>query len=95
MLMDGRVVALPDEDRRLMRAAATAKRAQQDAMFDAQRISQERPQARRLHRATADAQTCALTRGFASTTALSDMDQPASPGSLNQRDRLTKRERFR
>ncbi len=95
MLMDGRVVALPDEDRRLMRAAATAKRAQQDAVLDAQRISQGTPRARRLHRAIADAQTSLLTGGFASTAALSDTDQPASPGSLKQRDQLTKRERSR
>ena len=40
MLMDGRVVALPEQERRAMRAAAAAKSAQQEAALEAQRATQ-------------------------------------------------------
>lgn len=49
MLMDGRVVALPEEEHRAMRAAAAAKRAQQKAALEApQRAIQGTPRARRF-----------------------------------------------
>lgn len=40
MLMDGRVVALPEQERRAMRSATAAKRAQQEAPLEAQRATQ-------------------------------------------------------
>lgn len=48
MLMDGRVVALPEQERRAMRAAAAAKRAQQEAALEAQRATQGALRARRF-----------------------------------------------
>jgi hypothetical protein len=48
MLMDGRVVALPEQERRAMRAAAAAKHAQQEAARKAQRASQGMLRTRRF-----------------------------------------------
>ena len=55
MLMDGRVVALPEEERAAMRAAAAAKRVTSEAAPAMQRTGPRKPSARRLLRRTADA----------------------------------------
>ena len=55
MLMDGRVVALPEEERAAMRAAAAAKRVTSEAAPAMQSAGPRMPSARRLLRRTADA----------------------------------------
>ena len=55
MLMDGRVVALPEDERAAMRAAAAAKRVTSEAAPAMQRTGPRKASARRLLRRTADA----------------------------------------
>ncbi len=64
MLMDGRLVALPEEERRLMRAAAAAaKSAEPGPQLDAQRGGAGTTRARRMPRATTDSQPPSPARG--------------------------------
>ncbi len=88
MLMDGRLVALPEEERRLMRAAAAAaKSAERDLQLDAQRGSAGTARARRMHRATIDSQTPSPTRGAPRVSA---WPRPRKANSLDlpARDRM-------
>ena len=55
MLMDGRVVALPEAERVAMRTAVAAKRAASEAAPATRRAGPRKPGARRLARRTADA----------------------------------------
>lgn len=59
MLMDGRLVAMPEEERRLMRTAAAAAAActEQNPPLAALHGTEGKPRAGRSHRATSDSET--------------------------------------
>ena len=79
MLMDGRLVALPEEERRLMRAAAAAaKSAEPGPQLDAQRGSAGTPRAMRMPRATTDSQPPSPARGAPQFFAWPDPRKAAS-----------------
>lgn len=64
MLMDGQLVALPEEDRRAMRAAAdAAKRTEHETALTAWHSSEAVTRATRSHRATTDLQPSSCARG--------------------------------